>query len=78
MGKTIGAPRNNSGIITKLSMKASWKLGLSARRVARQLDRSDSVVRSVGTSESERCHLHEDQAQDALDRPVVEKTVTSK
>ncbi|GFW41259.1 transposable element Tcb2 transposase [Trichonephila clavipes] len=28
----------------------------------------------VGTSESERCHLHEDQSQDALDRSVVEKT----
>ncbi|GFV69293.1 transposable element Tcb1 transposase [Trichonephila clavipes] len=26
---------------------------------------------------SARCHLHEDQAQDALDRPVVEKTATS-
>ncbi|GFU96627.1 transposable element Tcb2 transposase [Trichonephila clavipes] len=25
----------------------------------------------VGTSESERCHLHEDQAQDVLYRPVV-------
>ncbi|GFW56408.1 transposable element Tcb2 transposase [Trichonephila clavipes] len=31
----------------------------------------------VGTSGSERRHLHEDQAQDALDRPVVEKTTTS-
>ncbi|GFU97951.1 uncharacterized protein TNCV_2435151 [Trichonephila clavipes] len=31
----------------------------------------------VGTSGSERCHLHEDQAQDALDRPVVDKTTTS-
>ncbi|GFT16872.1 transposable element Tcb2 transposase [Trichonephila clavipes] len=31
----------------------------------------------VGSSESERCHLHEEQAQDALDRPVVEKTATS-
>ncbi|GFY20071.1 uncharacterized protein TNCV_2147641 [Trichonephila clavipes] len=29
------------------------------------------------TSESERCHLHEDQTQDALDRPVVKKTATS-
>ncbi|GFX09341.1 hypothetical protein TNCV_1887541 [Trichonephila clavipes] len=32
----------------------------------------------VGTSVSERCHLHEDQAQDVLDRPVVEKTATSR
>ncbi|GFV68240.1 hypothetical protein TNCV_1875221 [Trichonephila clavipes] len=31
----------------------------------------------VGTSESERCHSHENQAQDALDRPVVEQTATS-
>ncbi|GFX86737.1 DUF4817 domain-containing protein [Trichonephila clavipes] len=31
----------------------------------------------VGTSGSERCHLQEDQTQDALDRPVVEKTATS-
>ncbi|GFV30262.1 uncharacterized protein TNCV_97371 [Trichonephila clavipes] len=30
-----------------------------------------------GTNGSERCHLHEEQAQDALDRPVVEKTATS-
>ncbi|GFS67459.1 hypothetical protein TNCV_1610381 [Trichonephila clavipes] len=42
------------------------------RRVARQLGHSDCV----GTSGSERYHLHEDQAQDALDRPVVEKTAT--
>ncbi|GFW46668.1 transposable element Tcb1 transposase [Trichonephila clavipes] len=47
--------------------------GWSVRRVARQLGRSDCV----GTSGSERCYLHEDQAQDALDRPVVEKTATS-
>ncbi|GFY26159.1 transposable element Tcb2 transposase [Trichonephila clavipes] len=32
----------------------------------------------VGTSGSERCHLHEDQAQNALDRPVVEKTTNLK
>ncbi|GFX48771.1 hypothetical protein TNCV_3479551 [Trichonephila clavipes] len=50
-------------------MEAGW----SARRVARQLGHSDCV----GTSGSERCHLYEDQAQDALDRPVVEKTTTS-
>ncbi|GFX09852.1 endonuclease G, mitochondrial [Trichonephila clavipes] len=30
----------------------------------------------VGTSGSEKCRLHEDQAQDALDRPVIEKTTT--
>ncbi|GFU32925.1 hypothetical protein TNCV_4155241 [Trichonephila clavipes] len=50
-------------------MEAGW----SARRVARQLGRSDCVE----TSGSERSHLHEDQAQDALDRSVVEKTTTS-
>ncbi|GFW96218.1 transposable element Tcb1 transposase [Trichonephila clavipes] len=32
---------------------------------------------SVGTSGSERCHLHEDQAQDTLDSPVIQKTTTS-
>ncbi|GFW73987.1 HTH_Tnp_Tc3_2 domain-containing protein [Trichonephila clavipes] len=32
----------------------------------------------VGTSGCERCHLHEDQAKDTLDRPVVEKTATSR
>ncbi|GFY01103.1 transposable element Tcb1 transposase [Trichonephila clavipes] len=47
--------------------------GWSARRVARQLYLFDCV----GTSGSEICHLHEDQAQDALDRPVVERTATS-
>ncbi|GFV36630.1 hypothetical protein TNCV_104511 [Trichonephila clavipes] len=47
-------------------MEAGW----SARRVACQLGQYDGVV---GTSGSERCHLHEDQAQDALDKPVVEK-----
>ncbi|GFS84836.1 transposable element Tcb1 transposase [Trichonephila clavipes] len=41
--------------------------------MTRQLGRSDCV----GTSGSERCHLHEDQAQDALDRPDIEKTTTS-
>ncbi|GFT29134.1 HTH_Tnp_Tc3_2 domain-containing protein [Trichonephila clavipes] len=28
---------------------------------------------SVGASGSGRCHLHEDQSQDAFDRPVIEK-----
>ncbi|GFU07072.1 uncharacterized protein TNCV_2993221 [Trichonephila clavipes] len=37
--------------------------GWSARRVARQLDRSDCVVRRCWASGSERCHLHEDQAR---------------
>ncbi|GFT58396.1 transposable element Tcb1 transposase [Trichonephila clavipes] len=55
------------GIISM--MEAGW----SARRVARLLGRSDCVV----TSGSERCHLHENQAQDALDRSFVEKTATS-
>ncbi|GFY23666.1 hypothetical protein TNCV_2788991 [Trichonephila clavipes] len=36
-----------------------------------------NVGECVGTSGFERCHLHEDQAQDTLDRPVVEKTATS-
>ncbi|GFX60942.1 transposable element Tcb1 transposase [Trichonephila clavipes] len=50
-------------------MEARW----SARRVTRQIGRSDCVV----TSGSERCHLHKDQAQDDLDRPVIEKTAPS-
>ncbi|GFU02490.1 hypothetical protein TNCV_620761 [Trichonephila clavipes] len=54
-------------------MEAVW----SAKRIARHLGRSNCVVRRFGTSGSERCHLHNDNAQDALDRPVVEKTTTS-
>ncbi|GFU95001.1 transposable element Tcb1 transposase [Trichonephila clavipes] len=51
-------------------MEAGW----SARRVAHQLGRSDCVVRRCWV----QCHLHEDLAQDALDRPVIEKTATSR
>ncbi|GFU62262.1 hypothetical protein TNCV_4859731 [Trichonephila clavipes] len=47
------------------------------RQVARQLGRSDWVVRRCWSSGSDKCHLHEDQAQDALDRPLIEKTATS-
>ncbi|GFU17990.1 hypothetical protein TNCV_3393471 [Trichonephila clavipes] len=32
---------------------------------------------AVGTSRAERSPLNDDQAQDALDRPIVEETVTS-
>ncbi|GFV83041.1 transposable element Tcb1 transposase [Trichonephila clavipes] len=49
--------------------------GWSARRVARQLGSSDCALRRCWGSE--RCHLHEDQAQDALDRLVIEKIDTS-
>ncbi|GFV93609.1 transposable element Tcb2 transposase [Trichonephila clavipes] len=44
-----------------------------------QVERGESSVkiRGVGTSGSQRCHLHEDQAQDVLDTPVVKKTATS-
>ncbi|GFX24135.1 HTH_Tnp_Tc3_2 domain-containing protein [Trichonephila clavipes] len=46
-------------------MEAGW----SARRVARQLDHSDCVVRRwIKTSGSDRCHLHEDQAHDESSR----------
>ncbi|GFT06979.1 transposable element Tcb1 transposase [Trichonephila clavipes] len=38
---------------------------------------NQSLFEGVETSGSERCHLHEDQAHDALDRPVVKKTATS-
>ncbi|GFT12645.1 hypothetical protein TNCV_5094211 [Trichonephila clavipes] len=51
--------------------------GWSSRRVASQGGRSDLTVISVGTSGQTRRYLHGDQAQDALDRPVVEKIVTS-
>ncbi|GFV70069.1 HTH_Tnp_Tc3_2 domain-containing protein [Trichonephila clavipes] len=33
---------------------------------------SEACRRGDGASVSNRCHLHEDQAQDALDKPVVE------
>ncbi|GFU84470.1 transposable element Tcb1 transposase [Trichonephila clavipes] len=45
--------------------------GWSARRVARQSGALIVLWGGVGMSGSERCHLHEDQTQDALDRPVV-------
>ncbi|GFY29646.1 uncharacterized protein TNCV_1812261 [Trichonephila clavipes] len=54
-------------------MEAGWL----ARRVARELGRSDCVVRGCRNQWSERCHIHEDQAQDSLDRSVYEKTTTS-
>ncbi|GFT48364.1 transposable element Tcb1 transposase [Trichonephila clavipes] len=38
-----------------------------------QRDCTLHIAGDVGTSGSERCHLHEDQAEDILDRPVVEK-----
>ncbi|GFW39085.1 transposable element Tcb2 transposase [Trichonephila clavipes] len=45
-------------------MEAGW----SARRVAPQLGHSYCVVRRYWDQWTrERCHLHEDQAQDALD-----------
>ncbi|GFS79161.1 transposable element Tcb1 transposase [Trichonephila clavipes] len=47
--------------------------GWSARRVVRQLGHSDCVVRTSG---SDLCHLHENQVQNTLDRPVNE-TATS-
>ncbi|GFX18982.1 transposable element Tcb2 transposase [Trichonephila clavipes] len=49
----------------------------SARQVARQLGRSDCVLRKCWDQWIRRCHLHEDQALDTLDVPVVEKTTTS-
>ncbi|GFV23721.1 transposable element Tcb1 transposase [Trichonephila clavipes] len=48
-------------------MEAGWY----ARRVSFQLVHSGRVVRMFWDhSGSERCHVHEDQAQDALDRQV--------
>ncbi|GFV68012.1 transposable element Tcb1 transposase [Trichonephila clavipes] len=56
-----------------IDFEALTKYCSSSKRVVRQLGCSDCV----GTSGSERYHLHEDQAQDALDRPVVKKTTIS-
>ncbi|GFV52431.1 GPS domain-containing protein [Trichonephila clavipes] len=50
-------------------MEAGW----SARRVGH----SYCIVRRCWDQWIRRCHLHEDQAQVALDRPVFEKTATS-
>ncbi|GFT28701.1 transposable element Tcb2 transposase [Trichonephila clavipes] len=47
------------------------------RRVARQLGRSDCFVRRCWDQWIREVHLHEDQAQVALNRPVTEKTATS-
>ncbi|GFV94733.1 hypothetical protein TNCV_3864561 [Trichonephila clavipes] len=47
-------------------------------RVTRQFGLFDCFVRRSWDSGSERCQLHEDYAQDALDRSVVEKIATSK
>ncbi|GFT08393.1 uncharacterized protein TNCV_2751291 [Trichonephila clavipes] len=46
--------------------------------VVKERDSNVLHIGGVGTSESERCHLHEDQALDALDRPVVQKIATPK
>ncbi|GFW82722.1 HTH_Tnp_Tc3_2 domain-containing protein [Trichonephila clavipes] len=55
-------------------MVARW----SVRRVDRQLGCSDCGVRRCWDQWiQELSFIHEDDAQDALDRPVVEKTTTS-
>ncbi|GFX37305.1 transposable element Tcb2 transposase [Trichonephila clavipes] len=54
-------------------MEAKW----SARQVYRQLGRSDCVVRRYWDQWIREMSFHEDQTNDALDRPVVEKTTTS-
>ncbi|GFU79198.1 uncharacterized protein TNCV_2137211 [Trichonephila clavipes] len=51
--------------------------GWSARRVAYQLGRSDCVVRKRRGQWIREMSFNEDQFQDDLDRPVVEKTTTS-
>ncbi|GFU97529.1 HTH_Tnp_Tc3_2 domain-containing protein [Trichonephila clavipes] len=48
---------------------------MDKRKLARQeklRDRKETWHEGDGTSVSNICHLHEDQAHDALDRPVVE------
>ncbi|GFX67987.1 transposable element Tcb1 transposase [Trichonephila clavipes] len=54
---------------------------LSVRKVVsgtKTRTRNNPSTGGIGTSGSERSHLHKDQAQDALDRPVIEKTATSR
>ncbi|GFX92230.1 transposable element Tcb2 transposase [Trichonephila clavipes] len=53
-------------------MEAGW----SARRVARQLGRSDCVVRRCWNQWIREMSFIRKPAQDALDRPVVVKTTT--
>ncbi|PRD29595.1 UNVERIFIED_CONTAM: hypothetical protein NCL1_28901 [Trichonephila clavipes] len=72
--------QNSSGQLSQFErgriigmVEAGW----SAKRVSRQLCRTNCVVRRCWDNGSQRCHLYEDQAQDTLDRPVIEKTATS-
>ncbi|GFS90068.1 transposable element Tcb2 transposase [Trichonephila clavipes] len=55
----------------------NWTSRLDYIRVSRGSPMPEIIFEIVGISGSERCHLHEDQAQDAIDRPVVEKITTS-
>ncbi|GFV74064.1 hypothetical protein TNCV_1410301 [Trichonephila clavipes] len=74
MDKKISAPRNNwwdrnetwHEEVENHCHDGNWVV---SEAVARQLGRCDCV----GTSESERCHLHETQVQDTFDKSVVEK-----
>ncbi|GFS97518.1 hypothetical protein TNCV_4262931 [Trichonephila clavipes] len=53
-----------------LASSSPWCIKQVTKACLSELNR---LERGVGTSRSERCHLHEDQAQNTLDRPVVEK-----
>ncbi|GFV07759.1 transposable element Tcb1 transposase [Trichonephila clavipes] len=53
------------------------RLTQTLARMPDVMDMRERNIKGVGTSGTERCHLYEDQAQHALDRPVVEKTTTS-
>ncbi|GFU85874.1 transposable element Tc3 transposase [Trichonephila clavipes] len=55
----------------------NWTSRLDYIRASRGSLMPEIILKCVGTSGSERCHLHEDQAQTVLDTPVVEKTATS-
>ncbi|GFU10328.1 transposable element Tcb1 transposase [Trichonephila clavipes] len=59
-----------SSVIHEPPFRIAWRAAFESQKKTRPLACNKT---GVGTNRSERCHLHEDQAQDALNRPVVEK-----
>ncbi|GFV41653.1 hypothetical protein TNCV_3628041 [Trichonephila clavipes] len=57
-------------------MQRDCALHIAGRRHLTSFSVEYKTGGGVGTSGSEGCHLHEDQAHDALNRPVIEKTST--
>ncbi|GFV75840.1 transposable element Tcb2 transposase [Trichonephila clavipes] len=68
LGRQIAALSHPPSSVTELKRALQEALNRLSLQLVHHL------IASVGTSGSKRCHVHEDQAQDALDRPVVEKT----